>query len=156
MSDGFAVSRLRSKMLPVLAYHAATGQRPAGSVAAAFGGCYILGVTPPSFVLRRLMVKKARDVVEGTTLDFGLGLNLLLGQNGSGKTTCLEIIAGLLSFDDTRLPSALYVEAEYRETASLGKITLTLERDLDPSSLLATEMDADAEDEYRTVVRGRM
>ncbi len=111
---------------------------------------------PPSFVLRRLVVKKARDVVQGTTLDFGLGLNLLLGRNGSGKTTCLEIIAGLLSFDDTRLPFALHVEAKYRETASQGTITLTLERDLDPSSLLTTEMDADGEDEYRTVVRGRI
>jgi energy-coupling factor transporter ATP-binding protein EcfA2 len=113
-------------------------------------------VIPPSFVLRRLVVKKARDVVEGTTLDFGLGLNLLLGRNGSGKTTCLEIIAGLLSFDDTRLPFALQVEAEYRETGSQGTIALTLERYLDPSSLLATDIDDDGEDEYRTVVRGRI
>lgn len=42
--------------------------------------------------LRSLHIHKYRHVVPGTSLEFGAGFNVLLGRNGTGKTTLLELI----------------------------------------------------------------
>jgi energy-coupling factor transporter ATP-binding protein EcfA2 len=42
--------------------------------------------------LRSLQIHKYRHVVPGTSLEFGAGFNVLLGRNGTGKTTLLELI----------------------------------------------------------------
>jgi recombinational DNA repair ATPase RecF len=41
--------------------------------------------------LRRLKIEKFRNVVPGTELVFGDGMNVLLGRNGTGKTTLLQL-----------------------------------------------------------------
>ena len=43
--------------------------------------------------LKRLKIEKYRNVAPGTVLEFNDGFNVLLGQNGTGKTTLLELIA---------------------------------------------------------------
>jgi energy-coupling factor transporter ATP-binding protein EcfA2 len=47
--------------------------------------------------LRRLKIEKFRNVVPGTELVFGDGMNVLLGRNGTGKTTLLQLIAMVTS-----------------------------------------------------------
>jgi len=42
--------------------------------------------------LTSLVIHKYRHVVPGTSLEFGAGFNVLLGRNGTGKTTLLELI----------------------------------------------------------------
>lgn len=42
--------------------------------------------------LTSLVIHKYRHVVPGTRLEFGAGFNVLLGRNGTGKTTLLELI----------------------------------------------------------------
>lgn len=46
----------------------------------------------PSDRLKWLRIHAYRNVVPGTYLDFGPGFNVLLGRNGTGKTTLLELI----------------------------------------------------------------
>jgi Fe-S cluster assembly ATPase SufC len=41
--------------------------------------------------LRRLRVEKFRSVAKGAELSLSDGINVLLGQNGTGKTTLLEL-----------------------------------------------------------------
>lgn len=53
--------------------------------------------------LRRLRIEKFRNVVPGTELRFQDGLNVVLGQNGTGKTSLLELCAMALSGDFSRL-----------------------------------------------------
>lgn len=48
-------------------------------------------------MLRRLKINKFRKVAPGTVLEFGDGINLVLGINGAGKTTLLELIAAVCS-----------------------------------------------------------
>lgn len=43
--------------------------------------------------LKRLKIEKYRNVAPGTELVFNDGFNVLLGQNGTGKTTLLNLIA---------------------------------------------------------------
>ncbi len=43
--------------------------------------------------LKRLKIEKYRNVAPGTVLEFNDGFNVLLGQNGTGKTTLLKLIA---------------------------------------------------------------
>jgi energy-coupling factor transporter ATP-binding protein EcfA2 len=43
--------------------------------------------------LKRLKIEKYRNVAPGTELVFNDGFNVLLGQNGTGKTTLLKLIA---------------------------------------------------------------
>lgn len=47
------------------------------------------------FKLKRLMIEEYRNVKPGTELRFDDGLNLILGQNASGKTTLLGLISAV-------------------------------------------------------------
>lgn len=49
--------------------------------------------------LKRLKIERYRNVKPGTELHFRDSLNVLLGKNGTGKTTLLELITRLLSWD---------------------------------------------------------
>lgn len=53
--------------------------------------------------LRRLRIERFRNVVAGTEIRFHDGLNVVLGQNGTGKTSLLELCAMALSCDFSRL-----------------------------------------------------
>lgn len=49
--------------------------------------------------LKRLEIKKYRNVAPGTVLHFSDGFNVLLGKNGTGKTTLLDLIAMIVASD---------------------------------------------------------
>jgi len=51
--------------------------------------------------LRWLQVNKFRSVKPGTRLTFNDGYNVLLGQNGTGKTTLLNLVAAVVRSDFT-------------------------------------------------------
>jgi energy-coupling factor transporter ATP-binding protein EcfA2 len=53
--------------------------------------------------LRRLTVSHYRHVAPGTVVTLGAGTNLLLGRNGTGKTTLLELAAAAHALDFGRL-----------------------------------------------------
>lgn len=53
--------------------------------------------------LRWLQVNKFRTVKPGTRLTFNPGYNVMLGQNGTGKTTLLNLVAAAISLDFTSL-----------------------------------------------------
>ncbi|WP_437747633.1 AAA family ATPase [Sorangium sp. So ce302] len=53
--------------------------------------------------LRRLRIEKFRGVAPGTELRFSDGLNVMLGQNGTGKTTLLELISMVVRSDFSSL-----------------------------------------------------
>jgi energy-coupling factor transporter ATP-binding protein EcfA2 len=53
--------------------------------------------------LRRLRVEKFRNLARGAELFFSDGINVLLGQNGTGKTTLLELISMVVRSDFSSL-----------------------------------------------------
>ncbi|MFE8604197.1 AAA family ATPase [Archangium violaceum] len=53
--------------------------------------------------LRWLQVNRFRTVKPGTRLTFNPGHNVLLGQNGTGKTTLLNLVAAAITVDFTSL-----------------------------------------------------
>ncbi|MCP3135914.1 AAA family ATPase [Pyxidicoccus xibeiensis] len=63
--------------------------------------------------LKRLKIEKFRNVAPGTELRFRDSMNVLLGKNGTGKTTLLNLIVSLLRWDFSSLlnePFALEYE----------------------------------------------
>jgi energy-coupling factor transporter ATP-binding protein EcfA2 len=53
--------------------------------------------------LTHLRIHRYRDVAPGTSLVFGPALNLVLGDNGTGRTTLLELLARVLAADFSSL-----------------------------------------------------
>lgn len=49
--------------------------------------------------IKKLVIHQYRDVAPGTTLEFSDGINVLLGRNGTGKTTMLNLIAMIARAD---------------------------------------------------------
>ena len=48
--------------------------------------------------LSSLTIHKFRNVAPNTTLRFAGGMNLVLGQNGTGKTTFIRLLAAVKDF----------------------------------------------------------
>ncbi|HWO19627.1 MAG TPA: AAA family ATPase [Kofleriaceae bacterium] len=72
--------------------------------------------------LRRLRVEKFRSLAKETELLFSDGINVLLGQNGTGKTTLLELISMVVRSDFRALAEeefAVEYELSMREAESL-------------------------------------
>lgn len=49
--------------------------------------------------LKKLVVHRFRDAVPGTTLEFADGVNAIIGLNGTGKTTLLDLLAAVARTD---------------------------------------------------------
>ena len=47
--------------------------------------------------LKKLVIERFRNVRPGTTLNFSDGMNVLLGKNGTGKSTLLDLVAVVAS-----------------------------------------------------------
>ena len=53
--------------------------------------------------LRRLKIHEYRGVLPGVELRFSDGINILLGKNGTGKTTLLNLISMIVRSDLSEL-----------------------------------------------------
>ena len=75
--------------------------------------------------LKRLKIQKFRNVAPGTELHFRDSLNVLLGKNGTGKTTLLNLIVSLLRWDFSSLLKEPF-EIEYDLEGPKGLLTVLL------------------------------
>ena len=73
--------------------------------------------------LQWLQVHQFRSVRPGTRLSFNASYNVLLGQNGTGKTTLLDLVAAVVSSDFTALTQEPF-DLEYELAADTGRITV--------------------------------
>jgi ABC-type lipoprotein export system ATPase subunit len=80
---------------------------------------------PAMVKLKRLKIQKFRNVAPGTELHFRDSLNVLLGKNGTGKTTLLNLIVSLLRWDFSSLLKEP-VELEYDVESNAGRLTVRL------------------------------
>ncbi len=77
--------------------------------------------------LRRLRVEKFRSVAKDAELLFSDGINVLLGQNGTGKTTLLELISMVVRSDFSTLAKEEFA-VEYELSVTEGKSIVVLIR----------------------------
>lgn len=73
--------------------------------------------------LQWLQVHQFRSVRPGTRLSFSPSFNVLLGQNGTGKSTLLDLVAAVVSSDFTPLTQEAF-DLEYELAADTGRITV--------------------------------
>lgn len=72
-----------------------------------------------TFRLTRLNIRRFQNISPDTIVEFGEGINVILGKNGSGKSTLLTIIANI--FLDDPLYGGSWIEADYvSENASFS------------------------------------
>ena len=76
-------------------------------------------------MLRWLKINRYRNVVPGTELAFSEGHHVLLGPNGGGKTTLLELIAAVLRGDFSGLADEEF-SIEYRISRSGFRLDVAL------------------------------
>ena len=60
--------------------------------------------------LKKLVIHRYRHVKPGTTLEFDDTWNVIVGKNGTGKTTLLKLIEAILRGDPTALDARTHVE----------------------------------------------
>lgn len=70
--------------------------------------------------LKRLRVERFRSLARGTELSFSDGINVVLGQNGTGKTTLLELISMVVCSDFSTLATEEFA-LEYELSAPEGE-----------------------------------
>lgn len=76
--------------------------------------------------LKRLRIDKFRNVTPGTEIRFSDGANVLLGQNGTGKTTLLELISMVVRSNfESVAKEELAVEYDI-ENADAGSMTIVV------------------------------
>lgn len=79
--------------------------------------------------LKRLRVERFRSLVKGTELSFSDGINVVLGQNGTGKTTLLELISMVTRSDFSSLAKEAFA-VEYELAApNADNIIITIRND---------------------------
>lgn len=76
--------------------------------------------------LKRLKINKYRNVRPGTELVFDDGFNLLLGKNGTGKTTLLGLVALVMRNDFTALRDEAFA-FEYELVNERHRLFVTIE-----------------------------
>ena len=75
--------------------------------------------------LKRLRVERFRSLVKGTELSFSDGINIVLGQNGTGKTTLLKLISMVVRSDFSSLAKEEFaIEYELSDTSNKGIIVV--------------------------------
>jgi len=73
--------------------------------------------------LRRLRVEKFRNLARNAELSFSDGINVVLGQNGTGKTTLLELISMVVRSDFSGMAKEEFA-VEYE--LSVGDVVITV------------------------------
>ncbi|WPB76301.1 AAA family ATPase [Archangium violaceum] len=79
--------------------------------------------------LKRLKIEKYRNLKPGTELHFRDSLNVLLGRNGTGKTTLLNLVVQLLRWDFSQMLEEAFA-LEYDLESPEGKVMLRVRNDL--------------------------
>jgi hypothetical protein len=82
--------------------------------------------------LVRLKVNRFRTVVPGTELHFSDGINVILGKNGTGKTTLLDLISRVLRSDFSDLKNEAF-DLEYDYTHENGRASFRLANEDSPT-----------------------
>ncbi|WP_375769535.1 AAA family ATPase [Archangium gephyra] len=82
--------------------------------------------------LRWLQVNKFRTVKPGTRLTFNPGYNVLLGQNGTGKTTLLNLVAAAITLDFTSL-SDVEFDLSFELASDKATATISVRNESRPS-----------------------
>jgi energy-coupling factor transporter ATP-binding protein EcfA2 len=83
--------------------------------------------------IRRVTIHRLRNVKPGCTFELHSGLNVLLGQNGTGKTTLLQWMADFMSGNLeswSREPYHVEVEMEAGTEPNTARIEMTIENDI--------------------------
>lgn len=80
-------------------------------------------VETPRLRLRSIKVHELRDVRPGTELRFGDGFHLVLGKNGTGKSTLLELIAAVSTLN-FRGPFFAETPFHVEATLEVGEVSL--------------------------------
>ncbi|HZI11964.1 MAG TPA: AAA family ATPase [Myxococcus sp.] len=75
--------------------------------------------------LQWLQINKFRSVKPGTRLVFNPTFNVLLGQNGTGKTTLLNLVTAVVSSNFTALRDEDF-EVEYELSSNVGKLVASV------------------------------
>lgn len=107
--------------------------------------------------LTRLKVDRFRHVIPGIELHFDDGMNLLLGRNGTGKTTLLELIVAVVT-GDLRAYQREAFDLEFDVTLANERVSVWVRNEhRSPSNLAALRGDEDegASWEYRVVLERR-
>jgi energy-coupling factor transporter ATP-binding protein EcfA2 len=101
----------------------------------------------PRARLTRLKINRFRHVKPGTELRFDDGINVLLGRNGTGKTTLLELVCGLAS-GDLRMYQNEEIELEFEMQLSGDRMLVAVKNSLVPRQRhpLGLPIDADTHD----------
>jgi energy-coupling factor transporter ATP-binding protein EcfA2 len=86
--------------------------------------------------LQWLQINKFRAVKPGTRLVFSPTFNVLLGQNGTGKTTLLNLVAAVVSSDFTDLQDEEF-ELEYELISTSGRIRANVRNMRSPDAKMA-------------------
>jgi energy-coupling factor transporter ATP-binding protein EcfA2 len=85
--------------------------------------------------LRRLVIRKFRNVRSGTELRFNDGFNVVLGRNASGKTTLLNLISMLVRPDLSAIQNEEF-DFEYELAVSSGRLLIEARNTKTVQSLL--------------------
>jgi energy-coupling factor transporter ATP-binding protein EcfA2 len=92
--------------------------------------------------IRRVTIHRLRNVKPGSTFELHPGLNVLLGQNGTGKTTLLQWMADFMSGNLepwSREPYRVEVEFEAAAAQGIARIELTIKNELSELTLTPTQ-----------------
>ncbi len=77
--------------------------------------------------LRKLVIHQFRNIRPGTELTFAPGLQVILGKNGTGKTTLLDLIAAVASLDPSRIEEIFHITADLSDHNRRVQITIRRE-----------------------------
>lgn len=90
--------------------------------------------------LQWLQVHQLRSVRPGSRLSLSPSFNVLLGENGTGKTTLLELVAAVASSDFSALRHEAF-DLEYALASDTGRITVRVRNSPSDSEALELAMD---------------
>jgi len=75
--------------------------------------------------LQWLQINRFRSVKPGTRLTFNSGYNVLLGQNGTGKTTLLNLVAAVVRSDFSEFRDVDF-DLQYSLSSEVGIVTISV------------------------------
>jgi energy-coupling factor transporter ATP-binding protein EcfA2 len=100
--------------------------------------------------LKRLRVERFRSLARGAELSFSDGINVVLGQNGTGKTTLLELISMVVRSDFSSLAKEEFA-IEYELSTDKGEgIVVIVKNELVVMEQLQAPVEMGAREVFRS------